>query len=271
MLNIFKEADDLQIKTIACFTGSNLRYNFNTHFDVDVVEIFRKKIEKENYEVYSHACYLINIADINKVENYDKSIQALTTELTRCDLLGITGVAFHPGSNSNSQEGLRNIANTINDIFSRNIFNTELYLESCAGEGNKIPATLEETQMIFNNLAERVKHKVGIVVDTCHIFAAGYDLTSKIAIDRFLLNFDTIIGLEKIKLIHLNDSKKKCGSHLDRHETIGKGEIGLDNLMYFINHDRIKPIPKILETPVNNYLEWQSELSVIKNLLKDSI
>jgi deoxyribonuclease-4 len=269
LLNIFEEALTLHIKTIACFTGSNLRYNFNTYFDSNIITAFKKKIDEENYSVFSHACYLINIADIEKTENYHKSVHALTAELQRCDLLGITGVAFHPGSNANRYDGLLHIANTINTIYEKNHLITELYIESSAGEGNKIPSSLEEIQIIINNLSEKALKKTAIVLDTCHIFAAGYDLTSPQAINKFLLDFDTIIGLEKIKLIHLNDSKKQCGSKLDRHETLGKGHIGIENIQYFINNTNIKNIPKILETPVNHYLDWQAELLLLANLLKN--
>jgi len=269
LLNIFDEAIHLNINTIACFTGSNLRYNFNTYFDPEIINQFKKKINEENYTVYSHACYLINIADINKNDNYYKSVQTLTAELQRCDLLGIKGVAFHPGSNQNRHDGLLHIANTINTIYEHNSFDTKLYIESCAGEGNKIPSSLEEIQIIFNNLNENTKNEIGLVIDTCHIFASGYDLTSPHAINKFLLNFDSLIGLEKIKLIHLNDSKKPCGSKLDRHESLGKGHIGIDNIEYFIKHPAIKSISKILETPVSHYLDWQKELLLLENLLKN--
>ena len=271
MLNIFKEAIDLNVKTIACFTGSNLRYNFNTFFDIEIINEFKRKILEENYTVYAHACYLINIADRNKFVNYNKSVQALFAELQRCSLLDIKGVAFHPGSNINREEGLLTIANTLNTIFELNTIRAELYIESCAGEGNKIPTFLEEIQIIFKNLSEITKKKVGVVVDTCHVFAAGYDLTSYSGVDNFLLNFDKTIGLEKIKLIHLNDSKKKCGSKLDKHEAIGKGAIGLSNIIYFLQNKHIKGISKILETPVDNYLDWQNELYLLNNLLKDDI
>ncbi len=267
VLNIFQEAKDLNIYSIACFTGSSLRYNFNVNFDANIILQFRKKIS-EGYLVYSHACYLINIADESKKDNYNKSIQAILAEFKRCSLLGIKGIAFHPGSNENRYDGLLCIAKTINNIFENNDVDVELYIESSAGEGNKIPTFLHEIKIIFDNLSDNSKKMVGFVLDTCHIFAAGYDFSSKALLDNFLINFDKIVGIEKIKLIHLNDSKKECGSKLDRHETIGKGFIGIENIINLVNISDFNHIAKILETPVNNYLDWKSELSVLDNLLK---
>jgi deoxyribonuclease-4 len=266
LLNIFKEADNLGIKTIACFTGSNLKYNYNINIDEEIVKEFRKKIN-DGYEVFSHACYLINIANRNNIENYNKSVKALRAELFRCNILGIKGIAFHPGSNLNRMDGLESIANTINELFSDNDFNTSLYIESSAGQGNTLPTFLEELKVIFDKLSINSKNKIGFVLDTCHFFAAGYDLSLKSGVDEFLLNFDKVIGLEYVKLIHLNDSKRGCGSKLDRHESIGLGKIGLDGIISLLKNNDIKNIPKILETPVKNYLDLLNELLLISSLI----
>jgi deoxyribonuclease-4 len=267
LLNIFKEADDLNIKTIACFTGSNLRYNIDCDVDENMAAIFKKKMQDGEYQVFSHASYLINIANKEKKENYNKSVLTLRAELQRCHKLGITGVAFHPGSYEKKTEGLMSIAETINMILQEYTGNTHLYIESSAGQGNTLPASLEDIKTIINLIERPFKQKVGLVIDTCHLFAAGYDLASKQKIDDFLLKYDTLIGLKYVKLIHLNDSKKSLGSRLDRHETIGKGCIGLENILYFIMHPLIQKLPKILETPVDNYLEWKKELFDLTNLL----
>lgn len=271
LLNIFKEAEELEITTIACFTGSNLKYNNNINFNNKLIDIFKKKINNENYTVFSHASYLINIANKNKYDNYQKSILAIEAELIRCNLLNIKGIAFHPGSNENKNEGLRTIAESLNIILEKYEGTSELYIESSAGEGSKIPSQLEEIQYIINFLTENAKKKIGIVIDTCHIFAAGYDLNSENAIDSFLLKFENTIGIENIKLIHLNNSKKKCGSKIDRHESLTKGEIKISNIQYLLKNDYIRSIPKILETPVDNYIEWKDELFLLKNLLNDDI
>jgi deoxyribonuclease-4 len=267
-LNIFKEAADLDIRVIACFTAPKLRYDFNQIISEEIVLQFRSFLV--SYRVFSHAGYLINIANQDKKENYHRSILALEAEIIRCQQLGITGVAFHPGSNQDEEKGLLSIIETINGLESvLSEGSVKLLIESSAGQGNTLPWSLEQLAYIFQGLKKEVKPFVGVVLDTCHLFAAGYDITTPSAVNNFFADFDRIVGVDNIQLIHLNDSKFPCGSRLDRHETLGKGKVGLDGLLSFITHQKIREVPKILETPVNTYLDWIPELILLNDRLSE--
>jgi deoxyribonuclease-4 len=267
-LNIFKEAADLDITVIACFTAPKLRYDLNEFISEEVISQFRSFLI--TYRVFSHAGYLINIANKDKKENYHRSMLALKAEIIRCQLLGITGIAFHPGSNEDEKKGLLSIIETINALESAlSEGSVKLLIESSAGQGNTLPWSLEQLAYIFEGLKKEVKPFVGVVLDTCHLFAAGYDITTKHGVNDFFSHFDRMIGVENIQLIHLNDSKFLCGSRLDRHETLGKGKIGLEGLLSFITHQKLQKIPKILETPVDSYLDWIPELALLNERLSE--
>lgn len=181
--------------------------------------------------------------------------------------MGILGAVIHPGSNPNRAEGLKNIANTINDIFETYTGPANLLLESSAGQGSTLPVTLEEINNIYNYLSQKSQEKTKLVIDTCHVHAAGYNLSTKESVEDFLNEFDKKVGLEKVALIHLNDSKKECGSKIDRHENIGKGTIGLEGFSTFLKDQRIIDLPKILETPVENYMDWKKDLETLDSIL----
>lgn len=268
MLNVFKEAEELDINTIACFTGSNLKYTLTSSFKEEMICEFKQKMANKDYQIFSHACYLINIANKKKESSYNKSIEAIKAELTRCSLLGIIGSVIHPGSNENRREGIANIIETINELFEGYTDTAMLLLESSAGQGGTLPVTVEEMYSIYNELSHKARLKTRIVIDTCHIHAAGYNLSTKASVERFLDEYDKIIGLDKVALIHLNDSKRECGSKVDRHENIGKGTIGLEGFSTFINDKRINTIPKILETPVESYIDWRIDLDTLHRLLE---
>lgn len=267
-LYLFEQAEKLQIKTIACFTASNLRYEFKDAIDPIVLAEFLKYKKLHNYTIFSHAAYLINIANKNNIEAYQKSVSALTAELRRCQQLEISGVAFHPGSCHDRELGIRTVAEAINELPGLVDGETQLLIESSAGQGNTLPTNFSEIALLDSLLSSEIRKKVGFVFDTCHIFAAGYDLSSQEAVYGALELYDKEIGLERIKLIHLNDSKRKCGAKVDRHETIGKGFIGEKGMIAFLNHPKIKNIPKILETPVDNYIQWKEELDWIEAILQ---
>jgi deoxyribonuclease-4 len=268
MLNLFKEAETLNINTFACFTGPNLRYTLTTSFREEIICQFKEKIKEKNYQIFSHACYLINIANQQNQSSYSKSIDAIKAELDRCSLLGIMGAVIHPGSNKNRKDGLAIIIETINELFETYTNTAILLLESSAGQGSTLPVTIDDMSLIYNELTPKAKLKTKAVIDTCHVHAAGYDLSTKASVEKFLGEYDRIIGLDKVALIHLNDSKRECGSRIDRHENIGKGTIGLEGFSAFINDNRIKLIPKILETPVESYLDWRVDLDCLDRLLE---
>lgn len=264
---LFEQAEKLQIKTIACFTASNLRYEYKDIIDPIILAEFLKYKKLHDYTIFSHAAYLINIANKDNIEIYQKSVRALTAELRRCHQLEITGVAFHPGSHRDMEVGIRTVAETINELAGLVDGETQLLIESSAGQGHTLPTNFSEIALLDSLLSSKIRKKVGFVFDTCHIFAAGYDLSSRDAVYKTLELYDREIGLERVKLIHLNDSKKNCGERIDRHETVGRGFIGKEGMIAFLNHPRIKDIPKILETPISNYIEWKKELDWINSIL----
>lgn len=260
----FLSAQELDINTFAFFTAPSLRYSYNTYFDDDEYERFINIRNSYQYKIFSHASYLINIADKSKTANYNNSVLALEAEILRCHKLGVSAIAFHPGSNVDRQLGIETIASTINSLSVLDRGDTILCIESSAGQGNTLPTSFQEMAMLDSMIFN--KRKVGFVLDSCHLFAAGYDLSRPDKVVENINLFDTLVGLDRLIFIHLNDAKKPCGSHLDRHETLGKGYIGKSGISALLLHEKIKSIPKILETPVDNYLDWRSELQFINGI-----
>ncbi|MBW2180655.1 MAG: deoxyribonuclease IV [Deltaproteobacteria bacterium] len=215
-----------------------------------------KKAKKETgiITIASHTSYLINLAGHQKKKHL-LSCNALKQELIRSSKLGIDYVVLHPGSHMGKGEdyGLCRIADSINKIFDETPkVNTQLLLETSSGQGSSIGHTFKHLAIIL----DRIKNndKVGICLDTCHIFAAGYDIRTKQSYAKTINEFIETIGLKHLKLIHLNDSKKALGSRIDRHEHIGKGKIGLDAFRWIMNDPRLLDVPKIIETPKGNHV-----------------
>ena len=204
------------------------------------------KLMKENNidlnNVIVHAPYIVNLANS---KNFDFSVSFLINEVERCNLLGINKMVLHPGSavEGNRDIAINNIIKGLNLILD-NDYNVTICLETMAGKGNEIGKNFEEINKIIEGI--KFKEKIGVCLDTCHINDAGYDISD---FDKILDDFDEIIGLDKLKCIHVNDSKNTKGSHKDRHENIGYGYLGFDNLINIIYNKKIENIPKILETP----------------------
>ena len=230
-------------------------------------------------DVIIHAPYIVNLAN-NKDENkFDFSINFLKQELKRAEILGIKKVVLHPGSHVGlgKEEGLKNIINALNIILDKKE-GPIICLETMAGKGTELGKTFEEIKTIIDGVKN--KERLLVCLDTCHLNDAGYDLND---FDRLLDNFDKIIGLNKIGCIHINDSKNEKGAHKDRHENIGFGTIGFENLIKIIYNEKLKEVPKILETPYvsisggkdRTFPPYKKEIEMIKekkynpNLLED--
>jgi deoxyribonuclease-4 len=199
--------------------------------------------------ILSHTSYLINIAGPD-TEKAKMSCEALKQEIIRCGQLKIPFIVLHPGAHmgEGEQKGIRRVADNINRIFAvTNKISARLLLETTAGQGTSIGHTFEQLDAIIKKVED--KSRIGICLDTCHIFAAGYDISNKKSYENTIKTFDDIIGLKNLFAIHLNDTKKACNTRVDRHEHIGEGCIGLDAFKYIINDSRLKAVPKILETP----------------------
>ena len=203
----------------------------------------------ELLSVFGHASYLINLATTN-LQFHANSIRALAEELVRADQLQLPFLVLHPGAHlsAGEQAGLEKIVNSIDEVF-RKIPNvkTKIALEITAGQGSCIGHRFEHLAHIIENVRE--PERLRVCLDTAHLFAAGYDISSESGVRKILREFDRVIGRDRLVAIHVNDSKTPCGSRVDRHEHIGKGRIGLDVFRFIMRSPRFRKIPKVLETP----------------------
>lgn len=217
--------------------------------------------------VIVHAPYIVNLANS---DNFNFSVSFLQNEVERCNTLGIKYMVLHPGSavNSSREEAIKSISDGLNLILDNN-YNVTVLLETMAGKGNEVGKTFEEIKTIIDNV--KYQDKIGVCLDTCHLNDAGYDVSN---FDKLLDEFDALVGINKIGCIHVNDSKNEKGSHKDRHENIGIGTIGFDNLINIIYNKRLENIPKILETPYvtkddlskeREYPPYKYEIEMIRN------
>ena len=199
--------------------------------------------------VMAHGSYLANLASPND-ELWERSIAAVADELDRCDRLGIPYLVLHPGAHTGSgvEAGLKRVVAAVDRLFADEVGgNTLLLLETTAGQGTCLGGAFEELAEMIQ-LARRPE-RVAICVDTCHIFAAGYDISTAEGYDATFDRLVELVGLDRIKAFHLNDSKGALGSHLDRHEAIGDGQIGIEGFRRLLNDPRFCGLPMVLETP----------------------
>lgn len=244
LLGCVQEALSYKANTFMFYTGAP--QNTNRLGIKDELTLEAYNLMKENNidlnNVIVHAPYIVNLANS---KNFDFSVSFLINEVERCSLLGINKMVLHPGSavEGNRDIAINNIIKGLNLILD-NDYNVTICLETMAGKGNEIGKTFEEINRIIEGV--KFKDKIGVCLDTCHINDAGYDISN---FDKVLDEFDSIIGLDKLKCIHVNDSKNDVASHKDRHENIGYGYLGFDNLINIIYNKKIENIPKILETP----------------------
>ncbi|NAS89505.1 endonuclease [ANME-1 cluster archaeon AG-394-G21] len=219
--------------------------------DIEITRFIEKVAHSGIYPPVDHMPYLPNLAaPVDEV--YNKSVAALIVELKRCDALQIPYLVTHLGSHRGygKAEGFRRIGDAVNEAFREVDNEVMLLLENTAGTKNSMGGTFEDIQHIMAHIEHN--ERLGICFDTCHAFVAGYDLRTEKSLNTTLLHFDEVIGLEHLKLIHLNDAKAGLNSRLDRHEHIGLGYIGEDGFRVFINEEQIKDLPMILETPVDD-------------------
>ena len=274
LLGSVKEALSYKANTFMFYTGAPQNTNRSVIEDSLTMEAY--KLMKENNialeKVIVLAPYIVNLANFN---NFDFSVSFLINEVERCSTLGIKYLVLHPGSavNCSREEAINNISKGLNLILD-NDYNVTILLETMAGKGNEMGKTFEELKAII----DKIKHqdKIGVCIDTCHLNDAGYDMSN---FDEVLDNFDKVIGINKIGCIHVNDSKNEISSHKDRHENIGFGTIGFDNLIKIIYNERLESIPKILETPYVTkddnskekvYPPYKYEIEMIRNKKFDS-
>ena len=228
--------------------------------------------ECEKHDIWafaSHDCYLINLAATDK-EIIKKSRAAFLDEIDRADLLDIPCLVFHPGSHVGAgvEKGIKSIADNLTWALSkRQDLKTTLTLETTAGQGTSIGYRFEEIASVLELVDDPTRF--GVCVDTCHIFAAGYGINTRNGYQETFREFDSLLGIDKIKMFHINDSKKELGSRVDRHEHIGKGHLGVEAFRMLVNDKRFKETPMILETPKGpDGLEDIDNLAVLQGLVE---
>ena len=209
--------------------------------------------------VVVHAPYIINLANSN---NFDFNVKFLKEEINRVQSLGVEKIVLHPVSHVGLgvDIGIKNIVDSLNIALTKDA-KVIICLETMAGKGSELGKNFEEIKMIIDGV--ELKDKIGVCIDTCHLNDAGYDLND---FDKILDEFDKVVGLNYLKVIHINDSKNELASHKDRHENIGLGTIGFNNLIKIIYNEKLKGIPKILETPyVDGHAPYKHEIEMIRN------
>lgn len=262
---VFDRAAAVNASAIALFAKNSNQWKGKELTDEDCA-LFAEK--RTIAPIYTHASYLINLATTNP-EFHRKSIAAMTDELDRAERLGIRGVVLHPGAHmgAGAKAGIEQIARSLDQIHDA-IPNHKVVtlLETSAGQGSCVGCSFEELGQIIRLVSDR--KRVGVCIDTCHIFASGYDIRTRGAYEKTIDDVEKHVGIRNVGLFHLNDSKKPLGSRVDRHEHIGDGQIGLDGFAFLLNDERFCRIPKLLETPkkVENESDRRN-LTTLRSLL----
>lgn len=235
------------------------------------VRRFREKLSKVDIEpVVAHMPYLPNLAS-PKDEVYMKSIESLKAELARCALLDVPFLVTHLGSHlgSGREKGFGRIIAAVNECLEEDQGKVTLLLENTAGTKNSIGSSFQDIQYILERIT--VGDRVAVCFDTCHAFAAGYDLRSEEAVEAVMEEFDDIIGVDRIKVIHANDSKGDLGSRIDRHEHIGLGKMGRSGFKAVISYNNFKYLPYILETPVDSRRSDRENIEELKRIAVEMV
>lgn len=246
LLGSAEEAHRLGEKTFMIYTGApqNTRRKDISELNIEAGHEAMKEYGLSNIVV--HAPYIINIANTQKPHVFDLGVEFLQKEIERTEAIGAKDIVLHPGSHvgAGSEAGIKKIIEGLNEVLT-NENDVRIALETMAGKGSEVGRIFEELAQIIDGVNHN--ERLSICFDTCHTHDAGYDVKNDF--DGVLEEFDKIIGLDRIKVLHVNDSKNEVGAHKDRHENIGFGHIGFDALNYIVHHEVFENIPKILETP----------------------
>ena len=260
-----ERGESIGCTAIQIFTKSNRQWHAKPITKTDA-DNFKQAWKNSSIEsIIAHASYLINIGSPEK-EIEHKSVQALAIEMERCNQLGIPYLVLHPGSHSNTDEKecLERISKNLDTLFDKHPDCTIL-LETMAGQGTNVGYTFEQLAYIIKH--SNHKRRLGICLDTCHIFTAGYDFSDEKSYHHMWEQFDKVIGINKLKAIHVNDSKQSLGSAVDRHADIGKGKIGIKAFEFLCNDPKLFDIPKVLETPKDDLSDDKRNMNSLLHLL----
>lgn len=261
--NAIWQGHEIGATTVQLFTSNQKRWEGRMISD-DEVALFKEALEKTGIEkVMSHDSYLINLGSPNP-EGLAKSRKAFQEELVRCQRLGLAFLNFHPGASleASEEECLDRIVESLLQIEDLvNSGSTRLLIEATAGQGSAVGWRFEHLAYLIQRLHKKIP--IGVCIDTCHIFVAGYDIRTKESWDKTLDEFEKIIGLRYLEAFHVNDSIKEFGTRKDRHAPLGKGEIGIECFQIMMTDPRMREIPKYLETPDGPEL-WKKEIATLR-------
>lgn len=267
--NAIYSGEKIGCEVVQLFSKNQIQWKSKPLAEEEVAR-FKQAVRKTKVlPVVVHDSYLINLASADTII-FQKSFTAVIDELQRCELLDIPYLVMHPGAHSGrgEKEGMNQIADSLNKIFKQMERNkTILLLETTGGQGSHLGYTFEQLKYIIDRSGGN--EKIGVCLDTAHIFAAGYDLRTQKSWEISKKQFDKIIGLQKLKIIHANDSKKDLGSRIDRHDRIGKGRIGSKGFSILLKDPDLKKIPFILEIP-GGEKAYKEDLRLLKRLRNQS-
>lgn len=267
LLGSVKEALSYKANTFMFYTGAPQNAK-RLPINMELVDEAKKMMIDNGIDINNvivHAPYIINLANGD-----DFAVSFLRQEVERCIKIGINKLVLHPGSyvSLSKEEGINNIVLGLNKILNKDM-NIKILLETMAGKGTEIGCSFEDLKYIIDNV--KYNEKLGVCLDTCHINDAGYDISS---FDNVMMEFDNIIGIERLLCLHINDSKNIRGSKKDRHENFGFGTLGFDNLLKIVYYPNLESVPKILETPYVSkdddskerlYPPYREEIEMIRN------
>lgn len=259
-------ADSIGARAFALFTKNQKQWSANPLTRASI-KLFRDNCEKYDFkpfQILPHDSYLINLGH-PETKQLEKSRNAFLDEMQRCEQLGLDRLNFHPGSHLkliSEEDCLKRIGESINIVLDKTI-GVIAVIENTAGQGTNLGHTFEQLKEIINNVED--KSRVGVCIDTCHAFTAGYDVRSPEGFNETFRKFEKIIGLKYLKGMHLNDSKKEFATRVDRHDNLGKGFLGEDLFRMIMNDSRFDNMPLILETPDESL--WEAEISSLYSLI----
>jgi deoxyribonuclease-4 len=264
---VIERAKARDCKTIQFFSRNPRGWKYSP-LDKKEVEEFRSSIKSTDlFPIFLHMPYLPNIASL-KSKFYNRSVDSIAEDLKRADQLGAQYLIIHIGHRleSSEDEAIEAVSRGINQAFEKVRNSIILLMENTAGQGTEIGYKFEQIKKIIDQVEQN--QRMGVCLDTAHSFEAGYDLSKKEGIERTLESFDQMIGLKRLHLLHLNDSKTPLGSRKDRHWHIGEGYIGLEGFRYLIHHPLLQHLPGIMETPRKDTVEDLKNMKVIRSLVK---
>ncbi len=264
MLGSVKEALSYGATTFMFYTGApqNTARKPISQLRVEEAKALMEENNMNIDDIVVHAPYIINLANTIKPETFDLAVSFLKQEIERCEAIGASRLVLHPGSHvkAGDEAGLEQIVKGLNMVLKPDQ-KVRIALETMAGKGSELGRTFDQIQYMIKNV--EYNELLGVCLDTCHLNDAGYDLSQ---FDELLEEFDEKIGLDRLLVVHVNDSKNERGAHKDRHENIGYGHIGFEILNKVVHHPKLKDVPKILETPyIDGKAPYKEEIEMFKN------